>query len=175
MANAGVIVTGDKALDRRLAQFEARVQRKYIRQAVNNAIKVVEKKARAATPVDTGAMQNAIVRRTPKRQKRGVISRGLWITRRTLARAIRGVAVGRARKQFKGVHGATAERALAVAAAKETTVDIEKRGFYPAFVELGDKDSEGKRPLRNSLYGSEAEVRKEFIGQLQAAVATAGK
>jgi HK97 gp10 family phage protein len=175
MANAGVIVTGDKELDRRLAQFEARVQRKYIRQAVNNAVKVVETKARANVPVDTGAMQNAIVRRTPKRQKRGVISRGLWITRRTLARAIRGVAIGKARKQFKGVHGAAEQRALAVVAAKETTVDIEQRGFYPSFVELGDKDSEGKRPLRNALYGSQAEVRKEFIDQLRTAVATAGK
>lgn len=171
---AGASITGDKALDRALAQFETRVRNKYIRQALNGALKIVETRYKQVVPVLSGAMRDAVVRRTPKGGKRGVITRALMITRASLAKAIRRVAIRGARAAFKGRHGVAAERTAAVEAAS-AEVDINERGFYPAIVELGSRDKPGQRPLREALYGAIEAIRAEFVKYLRAAVAAAGK
>jgi GAF domain-containing protein len=44
--------------------------------------------------------------------------------------------------------------------------------FYPAVIELGDKDTPAQRPMRAALYDSEREVLQEFRTQLEVAIAS---
>ena len=176
-AGTGVTVTGLTEVDKELKRLIVQVPNKFIRRALNESLKIVEADFhRRMEPHNrTGAMDRSVRRRTPKGTKRGIIARSLMISRNSLAKSIKKMAVRAARALFKGKHGVGAERAIAVAAAQEQTIDIEKRGFYPAFVELGDKNTEGQRPMRGALYGNEQRIRAEFVNQLRQAVASAGK
>lgn len=137
--SGNVFMTGSAELDRALADLEPKVQRKYGRKALNEAIKIVAEDYKERVPVDTGAMRDAIERYTPK-GSRGQLRRALRITRASLAREM----------------------------AKYQDEDIDKvefRGFYPAFVELGTSERGARRPLRNALYGNELQIR--FIVNLE--------
>lgn len=139
--SGNVFMTGSAELDIALADLEPKVQRKYGKKALNEAIKIVEADYKELVPVDTGAMRDAIVRRTPK-GKRGQMRRALTITRESLARQM----------------------------AKNEGVDIDQvefRGFYPAFVELGTSERTPQRPMRDALYGNDAVIRAEFMVQLK--------
>lgn len=146
--SGNVYSTGFEELDRKLAGLEPKVQKKYGRTALNNAVKIVEAKFKELVPVDTGAMRDAVVRRTPK-GKRGQMRRALMITRDSLARVIK--------KQTKS----------------KEKITIGDNDFYPAYVELGTQDREGKRPLRDALYGNEGPIRAEFVKELRKIVTEA--
>lgn len=150
--SASLILTGDKELDKAMAGFETKVQRKYLRTALNNAVIKVQNEYNQLVPVESGAMRDATRRRTPK-LKRGKTGRSLVILRDQL---------------FKLREARTGKPP------SSRTQDNEPF-FYPAVVELGDKDTPAKRPLRAALYGNEQQVRQEFINQLRAAVSAAGK
>lgn len=151
--SASVVVTGVPEVDRAMAQFEAKVQKKYARTALNNAIKFVETKYKELVPVETGAMRDATKRRTPKAKRRGDIGRSLIIDRDRLFK-LRTARSGRPPGSRQGEDGPF---------------------FYPAVIELGDKDTPAQRPLRAALYGNEQQIKQEFVNQLRAAIATAGK
>lgn len=155
-----VIVTGVKELDIALAQFEDKVQKKYIRQALRKSIKIVHTEYKARCPIgededgnDTGVMRDAAVIRTPKGKKRWEQKIALMIDKAKLM-SLYFSRYGR----FPGKRRGDSEPF-----------------FYPAEVELGDKSGNAQRPLRASLYGNEQQVKAEFINQLTEAVATAGK
>lgn len=137
--SGNVFMTGSTELDKALADLEPKVQRKYGKQALNEAIKIVEADYKERVPVDTGAMRDAIMRRTP-RGKRGQMRRALTITRASLAKQM----------------------------AKQQDVDIDQlvfRGFYPAFIELGTSEKSPKRPMRDALYGNASPI--QFVFRLE--------
>ena len=156
---AAVIVTGVPELDAALTNFEAKVQNKFIRTALNKAIKIVEADYKERVPIgtnedgeDTGVMRDATKRRTPKK-KRGEQKRALVIDCNLLMK-LYFERYGR----FPGKRRGDGEPF-----------------FYPAVIELGGAQGGAQRPMRAALYGNEQQVRAEFINQLSEAVAAAGK
>jgi hypothetical protein len=152
-------ITGVKEVDAALAQFEAKVQRKYVRQALNNSVKIVEKDFKVRCPVETdefgddvGAMRDSAKRYTPKR-KRNVQRRGLKIDKGRLMQLY-----FERKGRFPGKRRADSEPM-----------------FYPALIELGGSEEEPQRPLRGSLYDNETQIKAEFVNQLRTAVNLAGK
>jgi len=83
-----ISILGDKALQRRLANMDVNLQKKFVRQAINRAMLPVKNKAQALAPVDTGRLRSSIKRRS--RTRRG-ISRAQVITG---TRAELGIPVG---------------------------------------------------------------------------------
>lgn len=150
--SATVIVTGVAEVDQAMAQFEAKVQKKYIRTALNTSIKKVQEKYIALVPAVSGSMRDAAVRRTPK-GKRGTLRRALIIDRDKLI------------KLYTARTGKPPTK---------RTKDDEPF-FYPAVIELGDSDTPAQRPMRAALYGNEAQIKAEFVNQLRAAIAAAEK
>lgn len=151
-------VTGFEQLDRNLALFEDKVQKKFVRTALRKAIKIVKTAFLALVPIgedeegnDTGVMRDAAAVRVPKSKKRGETKIGLIIDRAKLM-TLYFQRYGR----FPGKRKADSEPF-----------------FYPAVVELGDKHGDGQRPMRAALYGNESQVKAEFIDQLRMAVAEA--
>lgn len=157
---AQVIVTGVKELDAALLKFEDKVQKKYIRQALNKAVTIVEKDFKNRVPIgvdadgnDTGVMRDAAKKATPKSKKRWEFKRGLIIDKARLM-TLYFQKYGR----FPGKRRGDSEPF-----------------FYPAVVELGGPQGNAQRPMRAALYGNEQQIKSEFISQLQTAVANAGK
>ncbi len=67
-AGGGVIVTGDKELDKLLAGLTAKLQKKLSRQATRKAAKdIVLPEAKARVPVDTGDLEDSLTVRAIKR------------------------------------------------------------------------------------------------------------
>lgn len=150
--SASLLLTGDKETDKAMASFENKVQRKYIRQALNATIIKIQNEYNQLVPVIHGAMKDATRRRTPK-LKKNQIGRALVILREVYF------------KLYEARYGRPPGK---------LTGDDEPF-FAPAVVELGDKDTPAQRPMRAALYGSERAMRQEFFNQLRAAVAAAGK
>jgi len=195
--SGNVYTTGFKELDKALADLEPKVQRKYGKTALNNSLKIVEAEYKERVPVRTGAMRDAIVRRTPK-GKRGELKRTLMITRASLAKsttkkAIAGIrSAGKAALSLElaalrgnrslGKEERARTRALLRSSQRDKTKsEIEGVGsfsdqdFYPAFVELGTSTEPGKSPMRGALYDSANRIRQEFVKQLRQLVASGGK
>jgi len=172
--SATIIATGFIEVDAALARFEAKVQKKYLRTALNNSVKFVQSAFQRLCPVETGAMRDATKRFTPKGRRRGDIRRGLRIDRDKLfaLRTERGGRVGQGVVQI----GLAKRGSLGFRVAKLLGVKEDRKFadfFYPAVVELGDQDTPAQKPLRGALYGNEQHVRQEFITQLRLAIATA--
>lgn len=74
MANAAIIVTGIKDIDRRLKTLLPRLQKKVIRQGMRAGLKVIAAEVKANAPVDTGRMKKAVQVRAVKSRKRGSIA-----------------------------------------------------------------------------------------------------
>lgn len=151
---ADLQVTGDAALDAALANFDRKIVRKWIRKALRDGAKAVAANYRATVPVDSGAMRDSLIVRSARRLRRGqlgvaVIVDATRLFAHQLKRRGRGLWYRR-----KG--------------AKNT-----ERFFYPAVVELGDRDTPAQRPLRSALYDSENYLRDQFVKDIRAALAEA--
>lgn len=151
--SVAITLTGDRQVDARMASFEAKVQRKYLRQAVNEGIKIVETDYKSLVPEVHGAMKDATRRRTPKRKRRGDVARALVIIRALYF------------KLYEARYGHPPGR----------RAGDSDPFFAPTVVELGDKDTPAQKPLRTALYSNEQRVKNAFINQLRAAVSAAGK
>lgn len=68
-----VIITGIKAIDRRLGTLEPRLQRKVLGQSIRAGMKVLLAEVKARISVLTGAMRAAVQLRVLKRRRRGSI------------------------------------------------------------------------------------------------------
>lgn len=69
-AGGGVIVTGDKELDRLLASLTPKLQKKLSRQATRKSAKdIVLPEAKARVPEDTGDLADSLVVRAVKRSR----------------------------------------------------------------------------------------------------------
>lgn len=162
--SASIILTGDAALDRSLAELERKVQNKAVRKALDNSLKMVEADYKRLVPVDTGAMRDAVRRKAPKGRRRGEIVRELVLDRvllQVLRLARTGATKARGRKAIQAAHAQQINEAF----------------FYPAVVELGDKDTPAQRPMRAALYDNSQRIMAEFVKQLRALLAevTRGK
>lgn len=73
MPKQGIIVTGDKELDRAIAQFEINVQKKAIRKATRESTKIIKDDAKQLAPIDTGALTAAIKVRAIRRTRQNKI------------------------------------------------------------------------------------------------------
>lgn len=73
MAARKVIVTGDRAIDRKLAQLAFAAQGKVVRPAMRRGLGFVREVCMEESPVDTGTMRKAIKIRVPKKKKRGAV------------------------------------------------------------------------------------------------------
>lgn len=70
MAKGGFILTGDKALERKLKTLGERVQRKLLRSAVNAASTPTLKAARQKAPKRTGLMRRSLGKKIVTNKKR---------------------------------------------------------------------------------------------------------
>jgi HK97 gp10 family phage protein len=154
--SAAVIATGFAELDATLASLDVKLQRKYVRTALNRAIKIIRDGFRALCPVNTGAMRDAARVRNPITKKRGTFARALIIERERLF-ALQQKRSGRSLVYSRLVRG---KRRL-------------EQFFYPVLVELGSQDTPAQRPMRAALYGNANHVRDEFVKQLRLLVAEA--
>ena len=156
--SASLFLTGDKELDAALAAFDKNVQRKAVATALKNSINLVKRIYQARVPVLSGAMRDAVVVRVPRGTKRGELRRSLMITRDSLARARvkiakateRGIraALARVAAVRDGVSRRVAAAGIAARRGEFKPKASSQDDFYPAFVELGDHDSQAQRPLR---------------------------
>lgn len=68
-----LVVTGHRLVDTKLAQLEPKIARRVGRKELRNAVKtVVLPKAKAAAPLDTGALEKSLVVRARKRNRTGI-------------------------------------------------------------------------------------------------------
>lgn len=70
MPKKTVVITGVKALDRRLKNIDAKLGKKFVRQGVRRALKPVQLAAKQFAPDDTGALERSIKIRALKRSRR---------------------------------------------------------------------------------------------------------
>src|SRR5262249_55581126 len=68
-----VVVTGVKRIDRRLRLLPLKVQKKVLRKAMRDGLKVVQSEVKAEVPVDKGITKRNVVVRAVARRKRGVV------------------------------------------------------------------------------------------------------
>lgn len=68
-----VIITGIKAIDKKLKLLAPKVQKKVVRQAMRKGLKIVQAEVKAQVPVDTGTAKKAVKVRATRRRKRGTI------------------------------------------------------------------------------------------------------
>lgn len=168
---SGILVTGDKALDRALANLPVKLQKKHIRKALRNIGKTVMFYARLRTPKDLGAMAAAFqVRNTSRTIKSGTgkfreatAKNGhqyRFEVQRTVGTDM-GVKVEITRKSLEKQVQKRGD------ADKASRITEEDKGFYPAFVELGGPGhGNGHRPMRSALKSSESYAVREFRQEL---------
>lgn len=163
MAKSGITVTGLEEFEGNLTMFTRTVAPAEIRKGTRDAANLVlqEYKVRCEQhsniventieggrgDANTGAMRDAAVVRAVKRSR---------------------IRIGHAVKILR-------DRLFALYAARKGHPPNPRRGerepfFYPAMVELGDKDHQAERPLRGSLYDNETAVKTEFSKSLLRAV-----
>lgn len=138
-----VYVTGVKELDRNLRKFDAKLQKKYIRQGIDRGANEVLDEFRRLVPVETGAMRD-VAKKKPIKRSRKRIGRYIGISRDELMteRETRGGKLVWDRKRSSYF-------------------------YYPAVVEL---DPTGKKPLRTALYFKADRVEKIMIARVRAAI-----
>lgn len=162
MAKQGIIVTGDKQLDRVLANLEPKMQKKHIKKATREVAKQVMARARQLTPVKTGALAASYqVRATTKNitvNTGRVSSKGFQI-KSTVAQQF-GAKVEVTRKTY----------------AKQ----VQKRGgsyavdaeyFPPAHIELGTKTTKPHPSMRTALKSLSEKARGMFVVELRKLIA----
>lgn len=70
--SAGITITGDKKLTRKLEQFEAKVAKKIVRKAMREAMRPMHAAVKGNMPVgETGGMKRSVKLRALKRSRRG--------------------------------------------------------------------------------------------------------
>lgn len=164
MAKPGIIVTGDRQLDRALARMEAKAINKALPKAAKEAAQITRDDYRRRVPVDSGAMRDAVVTRVRRYKHKSE-------TGKVITRNGRRIKVKRVTAADIGARVLLDRKRLAKEASKKkrgkTSLPIDrKRGgmyFYPAVVELGNRKRSGKRPLTKALYENSGDVRAEFI------------
>lgn len=70
-AGNGLVLTGDKQLDRLMKRLPLSIQRKHMRAALRKGAHIIAGEARANAPVLTGALQGSIKVRAGKARRRG--------------------------------------------------------------------------------------------------------
>ena len=146
MAKTGLYITGVEEIDGRLMEFERVVFPAEMRKGTRDAAKLVLAEFQARCPVRSGAMRDSAVVRAITRS-RNKIGHTVKILRDRLFRLYE-AATGKPPDKRK---------------------NDDEPMFYPAVVELGDKDNEPQRPLRGALYDNENAVKVEFSrGMLRA-------
>lgn len=148
-----VFITGEADVDKALADLEPKVQRKYGRKALNNSLKIAEERYRQLVPVASGAMRDAVVRRTPK-GKRGQLRRALAITRDSLARSIK-------RTQIRGIRALFRQKREA---RLEAIRGLDpRRGIEFRFFGVGDdqRRRELQSAFRQRVRGIQKRLREE--------------
>lgn len=169
MAAAGIIVTGDKELDRALARMEAKALKKLLPKAAKEAAKEVQEDYQQRAPVETGAMRDASVIRVRRYKHKSA-------TGQFINRGGRSIAVQRVTAEDIGAKVIIDRKKLTRLAGQKKRGrgslpwDSRRGGmfFYPAVVELGNRKRNGQRPLTKSLYRNDAMVRRKFISAMRA-------
>jgi len=72
MKSTRFVLTGDKAIDRRLKKLGPKLGKKIVRKAMRPATKVVRDEAKANCPVDTGTLRQSIKVRAGKRSRQKI-------------------------------------------------------------------------------------------------------
>jgi Bacteriophage HK97-gp10, putative tail-component len=80
MAYKAVVITGIKAIDRKLRRLEPRVQRKVVRQSMRAGLKPMQAEVKSEVPVESGLTRSAVVVRSNRSRRRGVISLAVRIS-----------------------------------------------------------------------------------------------
>ena len=173
MSKAGMIVTGDRTVDRNLARMEKKAINKLLPKAAKEAAEISREDFRATVPVKSGAMRDSAIIRVRRYKHKAdtgktVIARGGYM-------AGKRINVKRVVAQDIGARVMIDRKTLAKKAgqkrrgAKSLPIDRKRGGmfFYPSLVELGNSKAKGDRPLTRSLYGNEAPIRQKFIASMR--------
>jgi HK97 gp10 family phage protein len=141
-------VTGDKEVDKVLANFEPKWQKKHGRRAARDAAKFALADFKNLAPEDTGAMVAAAKVKAAKRSRKFAFGSLIHIDRDKMF----------AHRKAEG---------------ERVALDKKRGGepfFYPSVIEFGDSDTEAQKPLRTALYGNETEIKRVFMDSLRAAI-----
>lgn len=144
---SGITITGVQEIMGNLETFTREVAPAEIRKGTRAAAYLVMREFQARVPVKSGSMRDSVKVRAIKR------------TRKKIGHTV----VLDRNKLFKLYEARTGKKPTA------RTGDSEPF-FYPAVVELGDKDHQADRPLRGALYENETAVKHEFAMSLLRAV-----
>lgn len=72
-ASQFLVITGVRAIDRRLRRLAPAVQKKIVRKAMRDGLKIVAAEVKSQAPVDTGTTRSNVKVRAVKRRRRGSI------------------------------------------------------------------------------------------------------
>jgi hypothetical protein len=151
VAKSFVIVTGDKALDAKLKSLPPNLQKKLTRGALRKGAKrlTLEFKRRVRlVAYDTGAFHDSTKIKALKRSRTRIGVSMFTNTEKLFAK-------------YESKHGH-----------KPNPRKGESRPFfYPATIELGDIDSEPKKPMRGALYDNSEVFKAYFAGDLKQFIA----
>lgn len=74
MSNQLVVITGVASVDRRLKSLIPRLQKKVIRKAMRDGLKVIKQETKAQSPIETGETKRNVSVRALKKRKRNLIA-----------------------------------------------------------------------------------------------------
>jgi hypothetical protein len=174
MAKAGLILTGVAELDAKLAKLEAKLIKKLLPTAAKQAATITRDEYQRRVPVMTGAMRDAVVIRVRRYRHKEKEGTGRLVTLKATGKQVRqrrvtaediGASVIIDRNRWEKLLKSRTSR-------KELGVDKKRGGpfFYPAVIEIGNKETLGERPLTKSLYERTQQIKAEFIKRLTALV-----
>ena len=78
-AQAGIVMTGDKALDRKLKKMTVQFQQNATRKAMRKTLVEFRKKARSLVPVNTGRLKKSIKSKASLRRKTGMVEGKVYV------------------------------------------------------------------------------------------------
>ena len=140
-----LVMTGDKALDRKFRVLPAKLQKQIMRKPLREAAKAVAAKAIALAPRDTGDLAKAITVRV------GIAKRG-----------------GKTGQPKGGIGFRVHVRVEKLTRKSET-------GFYPAHVELGSAHNAPQPYMRPALEGVGPAARAEALQKIKRGIEAAGR
>ncbi len=164
MAKKGLIIEGEKELNKAIAKMEAKLLKKNLKKAAKQAGKIAQNAFKSNAPRDSGALANASVLRVhTKRHKMGTgkfrtSKKGVKFEVKRVVSEDIGSVVFVSRKSLMKQIG---KRGNAVKFTRNKKGKSEMV-FYPAFIELGTSKKTGKRVLTRSLHNNQNPIKGEF-------------
>ncbi|QDV34011.1 HK97-gp10 family putative phage morphogenesis protein [Tautonia plasticadhaerens] len=140
-----VVVTGHKAIDRKLRKLEPKIQRKLARKATREGLRPILDEVIASAPEDTGFLRDHVKLRAVRKKRRGEIALHVIIPS----------------IPFKAAFG---DSKTPKANGSKTTY------FYPSIIEYGSRDRPPDPWVRRAFERLQGKGRQTMIDELWGAI-----